>query len=185
MALQAIRPEYKSWVDSKTDTPISEIFDGLEKQFDKLNQTILQGKESDKQISRDVSDARTKLLYTSLIYSQRKMKDPNTDWTNYNVVFKRLQDNIEYIASYEAANLLRQQKSSINVLTWVSTICLPLSLIVGYYGMNFGSMGVPSKHTGPFAMRHGQLWILFLFGTATLFTLGLLILTHKLRLPGT
>ena len=165
MALRAIKPEYKSWVASKTNTSIKDLFSDLEKQFDNLNENILKGRMSDRQTAKAISNVRSKMLYASLLYSQRKIKDPTGDWTYDDSIFGLLQYNLKYITAYEETNILRQQKSNINVLTWVNTIFMPLTPIVGFYGMNFASMGSPSRSAGPFAMKHGQLLgILFVRG---------------------
>ncbi len=185
MALQSIKPEDKAWVASKATTSIRDLFDDLEKQFNNLNESILKGKMSNTQTTKTISNVRSKMLYASLLYSQRKIKDPTGDWTDDDRMFGLLQDNLKYITAYEETNILRQQKSNINLLTWVNTIFMPLTLIVGFYGMNFASMGSPSRTTGPFAMKHGQLWVFFLFGVAILLTLVFLFTTRRIGLPST
>ena len=185
MALQSIKPEDKAWVASKATTSIQDLFDDLEKQFDNLNESILKGEMSNMQTTKTISAIRSKMLYASLLYSQRKIKDPTGDWTDDDRMFGLFQDNLKYITAYEETNILRQQKSNINLLTWVNTIFMPLTLIVGFYGMNFASMGSPSRTTGPFAMKHGQLWVFFLFGVAILLTLVFLFTTRRVGLPST
>ena len=185
MALQSIKPEDKVWVASKATTSIRDLFNDLEKQFDDLNESILKGKMSNEQTAKAISAIRSKMLYTSLLYSQHKIKDLTGDWTDDDRIFELLQDNLKYITAYEDTSILRQQKSNINLLTWVNTIFMPLTLIVGFYGMNFASMGSPSRTTGPFATKHGQLWVFFLFGIAILLTLVFLFATRHLGLPST
>ena len=185
MALQSIKPEDKAWVASKATTSLRDLFNDLERQFDDLNESILTGKMSNKQTAKAISAIRSKMLYASLLYSQRKIKDPTGDWTDNDRIFGLLQDNLRYITAYEETNILRQQKSNINLLTWVNTIFMPLTLIVGFYGMNFASMGSPSRTTGLFTMKHGQLWVFFLFGIAILLTLVFLFATRRLGLPST
>ena len=179
MALQAIKPTYKKWVASKTNVPTDQLFSDLEKKFSSLNDDILEGRSSDKQLASQVSDIRSKMLYASLLYSRQKLQDPDKDWSDEDKVFDTLENNLKYINTYEDTKVLRQQKSNINILTWVNTIFLPLTLIVGFYGMNFGSMGAPARGKGPFTMRHGQLWVFFLFAVAILATLGVLVLIRK------
>jgi Mg2+ and Co2+ transporter CorA len=185
MALQSIKPEDKAWVASKATTSLRDLFNDLERQFDDLNESILTGKMSNKQTAKAISAIRSKMLYASLLYSQRKIKDPTGDWTDNDRIFGLLQDNLRYITAYEETNILRQQKSNINLLTWVNTIFMPLTLIVGFYGMNFASMGSPSRTSGPFAMKHGQLWVFFLFGAAILLTIVFLFATRHFGLPST
>ena len=44
-----------------------------------------------------------------------------------------------------------------HLLTLISTIFLPLGVIVGFFGMNFKSMGAPSlRNTGIFNVKHAE-----------------------------
>lgn len=49
-----------------------------------------------------------------------------------------------------------------SILTIISTIFLPLGVIVGYFGMNFKSMGVPSLKKGIFNTEHAQHYVFWL-----------------------
>ena len=49
-----------------------------------------------------------------------------------------------------------------SLLAVIATIFLPLTFVVGYFGMNFKSMGVPSLKHGIFTIKHGQHYIFFL-----------------------
>lgn len=49
-----------------------------------------------------------------------------------------------------------------NILTIITTIFLPLGVIVGYFGMNFKSMGVPSLKTGIFNTDKAQHYVFWL-----------------------
>jgi Mg2+ and Co2+ transporter CorA len=41
----------------------------------------------------------------------------------------------------------------------MGTIFLPLGFIVGYFGMNFKSMGSPSLNSGVFSIKHVEKFI--------------------------
>lgn len=49
-----------------------------------------------------------------------------------------------------------------SILTIISTIFLPLGVIVGYFGMNFKSMGAPSLKKGIFNTEHAQHYVFWL-----------------------
>ena len=49
-----------------------------------------------------------------------------------------------------------------SLVTMIATVFLPLSFIVGYFGMNFKSMGSPTLKKGIYTMAHGQHYIYFL-----------------------
>ena len=51
-----------------------------------------------------------------------------------------INDNQNNIRSYEHSAILRNQKKSISILSWVNLIFLLIIFIVGYFGMNFSSM---------------------------------------------
>ena len=46
-----------------------------------------------------------------------------------------------------------------HLLTIIATIFLPLSFIVGFFGMNFRSMGVPSLKKGIFTINQAQRYV--------------------------
>ena len=180
MALQSIKPEYKEWLISKAHKPVSSVFNDMTNDFNKLNDNILKGNTSDRELTSEIAHIRNKMLYISLLYSQDKIENPDKDWTKLDKIFNILQKNLKYINTYEETNIIRDQKSNINILTWINIIFLPLTLIVGYYGMNFASMGSPSKSSGPFSMRYGQLWVFGLFLSAIILTIGILFLFRKI-----
>ena len=66
---------------------------------------------------------------------------------NQNITFY-----IKYMEHIER-NLKRFESS---LLTLIATIFLPLSFIVGFFGMNFKSMGAPSLSKGIFNIEHAQ-----------------------------
>ena len=60
-------------------------------------------------------------------------------------------------------HLLDQHKEfKSNILTIIATIFLPLGVIVGFFGMNFKSMGVPSLKKGIFNTPHAQQYVFWL-----------------------
>lgn len=103
------------------------------------------------------------LLYNkhslSKLYSYKddiyKLKIKN----NFNQKNIRLLDDIDNHIDYKI-NKIQHQKTKI--LTIVSTIFLPLGFIVGFFGMNFKSMGVPSLKHGIFTIKHSEKFIFIL-----------------------
>lgn len=66
------------------------------------------------------------------------------------------------------SSLQAKTESRLRILTILSTICMPLTLIAGIYGMNFASMpelqtswGYPATLTGMLAIAIGQLWYFY------------------------
>ena len=52
---------------------------------------------------------------------------------------------------------------SLDKLTILNTIFLPLGLICSYFGMNFASMGCPTKKGGIFNIKNSNLFVFILF----------------------
>lgn len=74
----------------------------------------------------------------------------NTD----EAIYRNLHSKIKLIDDYIIYKNTIQQKQKIDLLTLINFIFLPLGLIVGYHGMNFGGMGGITKKTGIFTMKH-------------------------------
>lgn len=87
---------------------------------------------------------------------------------NVNMNFKNkvnnLLKNIELAQKIISNIQLDNQTSSIRLLTNISTICLPLSIIVGFFGMNFAFMGIDKGGSGIYRWKHSQIifWIIII-----------------------
>ena len=79
---------------------------------------------------------------------------------------KEIEFFIKYVKHQE--NILKGFES--HLLTLIATIFLPLSFIVGFFGMNFKSMGAPSLSKGIFNIEHAQFHI-FLFSAIIVFVI--------------
>ena len=62
-----------------------------------------------------------------------------------------------------------------NIFSMIGTIFIPLSFIVGFFGMNFESMGVPSLKKGIFTIKHAQHKLATIFFIIIFFTIMLYI----------
>ena len=86
-------------------------------------------------------------------------------------IMKRLHvvdKNLEIIKDFNTALHNKRQTKAIDSLTIVNTIFLPLTLIVGYFGMNFKSMGCPTIKTGILTMEYGQIFVIGLLVSITI-----------------
>lgn len=86
-----------------------------------------------------------------------------------------LNKNITIIQNYNTQLHNRNQSKALDTLTVVNTIFLPLTLIVGYFGMNFRSMGCPTTKTGILTLKYGQTFVFILIILITCFTIFLFI----------
>ena len=80
---------------------------------------------------------------------------------------KYMNDNFKLINDFNKQILQKNKKKAIDTLTIVNTIFLPLSLITGYFGMNFKSMGAPSNKSGIITTKNSQLIVFLLFISLT------------------
>lgn len=69
---------------------------------------------------------------------------------------KKEWNRIQRLHKYLNHLLVRRRDLLSSVLTMVTTIFLPLGVLVGYFGMNFRSMGVPSLKKGIFTINNAQ-----------------------------
>lgn len=74
---------------------------------------------------------------------------------------KYIEKNIEYELLDHMENVVkyylqRIETGKTHLLTLVNLIFLPLGFIVGFFGMNFKSMGTPSLSKGIFTVKHSE-----------------------------
>lgn len=82
------------------------------------------------------------------------LQDGRTDKKNW----LRIQRINKYLQQIQ----IEQHHLKNNILTIVATIFLPLGVIVGYFGMNFRSMGSPTLKTGIFTTDKAQIYVFLL-----------------------
>jgi Mg2+ and Co2+ transporter CorA len=168
MALQSIKPQYKKWINELMTGNMETSIFSLNKEFNDNITNILHNKKSDQQIKVDIDNIRNKLLYTNLIITTR-----TNDPTILNTL-KTMSEKMSYINKYEERELLNKQKSSINVLTYINLIFLPLTLVTSYFGMNFYSMGATNIKQGIFGIPYSQPFVWFM-GVISVFLLLILV----------
>ena len=84
-----------------------------------------------------------------------------------------IRKNLSFIENYHKAHLQLKQKNTISSLTIITLIFLPLTLVTGYFGMNFKAMGSPTMKQGIFSSDKGQHIVMFLFMISIVFILVL------------
>ena len=66
-----------------------------------------------------------------------------------------------------------------SILTIIATIFLPLGVIVGYFGMNFKSMGAPSLKKGIFNTPNAQNYVFWLGLIASILVISIFFILHN------
>lgn len=73
----------------------------------------------------------------------------------YDILLKKIKIIDDYIFYKTSIN----QKNNLDFLTIVNTICLPIGIIVGYFGMNFSGMGNPHIKKGILSINEPHLFV--------------------------
>ena len=165
MALQSIEPKYEDWINRITPDNIYTILLEIQNNFNNILNDILHSTISDKLIIERGNDIRKELLYIE-IYKNLMISrnDVITNEAEFDVTLEKMKKNIQIIDKYETRNLVLGQKKSLDILTLITLIFLPIGAIVGYFGMNFGSMGNPiGNNKGILNVKYGQGLVFALF----------------------
>ena len=77
---------------------------------------------------------------------------------------KYIENDKEYKVLQHMHEILHHERKKMDslkmtIISALGTIFLPLGFIVGYFGMNFKSMGSPSLSTGVFSTKHVEKFI--------------------------
>ena len=129
-----------------------------------LNSNI---KDNDK-LTNELFIIRKKIFNVNFKLHKLELLDNQNQ--NLNIIknkIKYMNDNFKLINDFNKQILQKNKKKAIDTLTIVNTIFLPLSLITGYFGMNFKSMGAPSNKSGIFTIKNSQLFVFLLFISLT------------------
>ena len=88
-------------------------------------------------------------------------------------------NRLQRLHTYLGHLLDQHQEFKGNILTIITTIFLPLGVIVGFFGMNFKSMGVPSLKKGIFNTPHAQHYVFWLGLIASISVIAFFIIIHN------
>ena len=94
------------------------------------------------------------------------LDNQNNNLKNLKNKIKFMIDNFRLINDFNRQILQKNKKKAIDTLTIVNTIFLPLSLITGYFGMNFKSMGTPTHGKGILTINNSHNFVFILFFTS-------------------
>lgn len=146
----------------------------LEAYISNLEEQILSGKSEN--LNRRIAPIRKHLLFYSRYYDQlvdlgQELQENENDlfseggiqhFRMFTERARRLYDHIQFLRDYSIqlreiyqSQIDIRQNTIMKLLTVVTTICLPLTIIVGWYGMNFVSMPELS-------WEHGYLYVILL-----------------------
>lgn len=148
----------------------------LENLVTDLDKMLLNDKPDYNNIDSKIYSLRKKLLEYQIKINQLEFNstDNTPDLLKLKQKLEMLVNNLQLVSDYNSKILQSNQKKSIDTLTIVNTVFLPLALITGYFGMNFRSMGCPTTASGILTVKYGQMLVFILFIVITIITVLLL-----------
>ena len=156
---------------------ISNDLKKLEKQLYTIDDKVLEDNVDTPIIQEELLQAkklkmRTLIRLNSIYYEQRRITKKK-----YEEYYKKIEHINNLISTFEDYNTSNTQKEisrGIDILTMVSLIVLPLTLITSFFGMNFNSMGNMTHIFGLFSIKNAHLYILgFIIGSSISVVFGL------------
>ena len=137
--------------------------DEINKQLIKLDEIIIQGGKL-KEISLKFYKIKKEFSLIETRIAQKSFNDTISNELQEQI--NKTEKNIEIIEKYIQLKNGEQLKNTINTLTYLNTLFLPLGLITGYFGMNFIQFGNPPtkrNKKGIFSMKNPNIFIGILF----------------------
>ena len=139
--------------------------DKLSKEMSEVEEEIVSGKADHKTVHKDIYEIRKKYLELEILINEHILSGEVRERDIKSTLRKLdvLKLNVGFLDDYTDKIMQSKQKQSLDSLTLTTLIFLPLSLITGYFGMNFKAMGSPSDPRGIFSWKHGQNFVMFMF----------------------
>jgi len=81
----------------------------------------------------------------------------------------KINHKITLLDNYNSMIFEYKQKKSLDIIALVSLVFLPLTLITGYFGMNFKGMGSPTHGKGIFTIGNPNYFVFILFIISIIF----------------
>lgn len=157
---------------------IVENVNNISDELVKLEKLIVSGQVNDGDIHKQLYNLRKKYLRTEieinrLVLSDNGIGDEEKNVKDIRRRLKVIDRNLKFLDKYYNNVMQVKQKQSIDSLTLITLIFLPLSFITGYFGMNFKAMGSPAMKSGIFSWKKGEHFVfaLFLFSIITILVL--------------
>lgn len=122
---------------------------------------LLEKKKKEEYNLNSLHKIKKKLIDISIQYEEFLFKNNNNK--NIDNKIKYLNKNINLLNEYYSLNINIKKHKNLNNISLINTIFLPLTLITGYFGMNFSKMGNPTLKKGILSINNAHEFILILF----------------------
>jgi Mg2+ and Co2+ transporter CorA len=138
----------------------------LENKIKNLDYNIL---KDNKFVFKNLYIYKKKLIKISIEYDEYLLNNNKNKIIEHKI--KNINKNIKLLIEFHNLNINIQKHKKINNISFINTICLPLALITGYFGMNFYHMGNPSLKRGILSINNSNKFVFILFFISILSTL--------------
>ena len=155
-------------MDNQIEEDILIELNKLENKIKNLDYNILKDK---KFVFKNLYIYKKKLIKISIEYDEYLLNNNKNKIIENKI--KNINKNIKLLIEFHNLNINIQKHKSINNISLISTIFLPLGLITGYFGMNFYHMGNPTLKKGILSINHANKFVLILFFISITLTLRL------------
>jgi hypothetical protein len=151
--------------------------DGLNNDFLSQDKSLMENTERFRSINKEYLELRLRLNHIMHELEKDENNKYNTDNVElYNNKMERMKGSLDLLNEELQRETNENQSYTLNMLTLIETIFLPLGVLTGYFGMNFSSMGghVGVGHKaapGILGVRYGQgfVWGIMLLCTIIIF----------------
>jgi magnesium transporter len=153
----------KSQMDISPAKLIQEDLEKLEKQLYTIDDKILDDKVDTKKIQDELLEAK-KLKMKTLIRLNAIYYETNgitkKKYEEYKEKVEHITTLLSTFEEYNTSNTQKEIQRGIDILTMVTLIVLPLTLITSFFGMNFNSLGNVTSKYGLFSKRNAHWYVL-------------------------
>ena len=150
----------------------------LEKQLYTIDDRVLEDNVDTKKIEEELLQAKkikmkTLIRLNSIYYETGGISKKKYD--EYSNKVEHIGNLLSTFEEYNKSNTQKEISRGIDILTMVSLIVLPLTLITSFFGMNFSSMGNVTNLFGWFSIKNAHLYILVFI---ILYTISIIVGLH-------
>tara|TARA_A100001011_G_scaffold233425_1_gene241472 strand:- start:2313 stop:3191 length:879 start_codon:yes stop_codon:yes gene_type:complete len=172
-----IRPEINELTLQEFEGDLSHLeerVEGLNNDFLTHNKGLMENTARFRDINKVYLELRLRLNHImNEVEKEKNEKYRGEKVGEYNKTMDKIKSELDLLNEELQRETDENQSYTLNMLTLVETIFLPLGVLTGYFGMNFSSMGghVGKGHDpapGILGLRYGQgfVWLIMLICTA-------------------
>jgi len=172
-----IRPKINELTLQEFESDLSHLeerVEGLNNDFLTHNKGLMENTARFRDINKVYLELRLRLNHImNEVEKEKNEKYRGEKVDEYNKTMDKIKSELDLLNEELQRETDENQSYTLNMLTLVETIFLPLGVLTGYFGMNFSSMGghVGKGHDpapGILGLRYGQgfVWLIMLICTA-------------------